>query len=167
MPAATRLSISCSRWSRSSSSSSRSTASRRNNALRRCVRSASIAAASWRVEQQGHGSGECAPRAGLRLELLATAARQRIELGFPVVLRGAPLGLDRALALEAMQRRIERSLLHAQRILRDLLDAIGDGPAVLRLERERLEDQEIERSLRQIDLRRLGHSASPSASTGE
>ena len=66
---------------------------------------------------------------------VAALARQRVELGAAVVVGGAPLGLDPAAPLEAVQRRIERALLHAQGVARDQLDALRDRPAVLRLDR--------------------------------
>src|SRR5262245_51675561 len=167
MPAPTLLSISCSRCWRSSSSSSRSTASRRNSERRRWRRSASITTPLLRIEEQSDGRGQGTPGIGLRVELPATRACQRVELCLAIVLGGAPLGPDPAAPLQPVQRRIERALLDAQRILRDLLNAIGDRPPVLRLEGERLEDQEIESPLRQIEFRRTGHAAclSPSAST--
>jgi hypothetical protein len=39
--------------------------------------------------------------------------------------------------LEAVQRRIERPLLHAKQLVRNLLDALRNRPAVHRLERDR------------------------------
>src|SRR5262249_25267715 len=80
-------------------------------------------------------------------------------LGLPVVVGDVPLGLDPAAALEAMQRRVQRALLHLERVVGNLLDAFGNRPAVLRLERDGFQDQEIERALRQIH-------GSPFASTG-
>ena len=44
-----------------------------------------------------------------------------------------PLRLDPASAFQPMQRRIERSLLNLQCFLRDLLQPLGDCPAVHRL----------------------------------
>jgi hypothetical protein len=53
--------------------------------------------------------------------------------------------------LEAMQRGVQRALLDAQDVLGELPDAARDGPAVQRLQGQRLQDQEVERSLHQID----------------
>ena len=47
-----------------------------------------------------------------------------------------------------MEGGVERALRNLQRVVRKLLYAFGNRPAVLRLQRERPEDQEIERSLR-------------------
>ena len=58
-----------------------------------------------------------------------------------------------------MERRVERALGDLQRVARDLANPLGDGPAVQRPERERLEDQEIERALREVEMSQP--SASP------
>ena len=50
-----------------------------------------------------------------------------------------------------MQRRVKRTLLDAQHIAGNLFNAFRNGPAVLRLQRQRLEDQQVECSLREID----------------
>jgi hypothetical protein len=58
--------------------------------------------------------------------------------------------LDPALVLEAVQRRIQRSLVHLQHVFGDLLDPVGDRPAVQRLPLQRAEDQQVERSGQEI-----------------
>jgi hypothetical protein len=52
--------------------------------------------------------------------------------------------------LEAVQRRIERSLLDREHVAGELQDALRDAPSVKRLARERLEDQQVERALEQV-----------------
>jgi hypothetical protein len=52
---------------------------------------------------------------------------------------------------EPVEGGIERSLLDAQDVVRHLLDATRDRPAVLRFELQRLEDEEVERSLNEVD----------------
>ena len=51
---------------------------------------------------------------------------------------------------EAVERGVEGALLDLENILGDLLDALGDGPAVLGLESQGFEDQEIEGALNKI-----------------
>jgi hypothetical protein len=53
--------------------------------------------------------------------------------------------------LEAVQGRIERTLLHLEHVARQLPDAFGDRPAMERLECERLQNEQVERSLDEID----------------
>ena len=48
-----------------------------------------------------------------------------------------------------MQRRIERTLIDLERTLRDLLNPLGYRPAMLRLERDRFQNQQVQRPLRQ------------------
>jgi hypothetical protein len=47
-----------------------------------------------------------------------------------------------------MERRIERSLIHAQDVARELLDSLGDRPPVTRLRRKGAENEEVERALK-------------------
>jgi hypothetical protein len=54
--------------------------------------------------------------------------------------------------LQAMQSGVERTLLHLQRVARYLLDALRDGVAVDGSERDHPKDQEVEGSLRKIEL---------------
>ena len=91
-------------------------------------------------------------------ELPASGARQAVVLGLAVVLRRVPFRIDPSLLLEAMECRIERPLIDAQDVLRDLLDAQRDSPAVHRLERQGLQDEHVERSLQEI-LFLTGHGA--------
>ena len=76
--------------------------------------------------------------------------RQRVVLG-PAAGGGlAPLRDNPALVLEPMERWIECAGAHLEHIARDLLDAKRDAPAMHRLERECLQDQQIERALQQL-----------------
>ena len=58
-----------------------------------------------------------------------------------------------------MQRRIERTGLHLQHVAGNLLDAEDDAPAVHRLERQGLEDEQVQRALQQVG--RFGHEVGP------
>ena len=80
-----------------------------------------------------NAGGEALPLGDFGVELFASGPGQRIEAGAPVVLGCAPFGRNPALVLEAVQRRVERALLDAQQIIRNLLDALGDRlpPALL------------------------------------
>ena len=63
-----------------------------------------------------------------------------------------PLGSDEALPLQPVERRIERPLPELEDLLRPLLDALGDAPAVHRLELQRLEHEHVERALEYVAL---------------
>ena len=60
--------------------------------------------------------------------------------------------------MQAMQRRVERTLLYLKGIARYLLDALRNGIAVNGSERDHSQDQEIEGSLGQIEFRRGFHA---------
>jgi hypothetical protein len=49
-----------------------------------------------------------------------------------------------------MQRWVERALVDLQHVARDLLNALRDSPAMHGLERERLEDQHVQRALEDV-----------------
>jgi protein involved in polysaccharide export with SLBB domain len=53
--------------------------------------------------------------------------------------------------LEAVQRRIQRTLLDLQRVAGQLLDTQQDSVAVQRSERDGLQDEEVERALQEFD----------------
>jgi hypothetical protein len=53
--------------------------------------------------------------------------------------------------LEPLEGRVQRPLLDEQDAVGQLADARGDRPAVLRFERQGLEDQEVERALDEVD----------------
>jgi hypothetical protein len=50
-----------------------------------------------------------------------------------------------------MEGRIERALLDAEDLTRHLLNALGNAPSVLGLEREGAQDQKVKGALREID----------------
>src|SRR5215467_6326860 len=146
---------------------SRSTAFRLNSERSRHRRSLSMLSALLdRVQDLADRRRELAPRARLRVEPGAAFLRQLVVLRAAVVVGGAPACLDPAAALQPMKRGIQRALLDMERRAGDLVEALRDGPSVLRLERHGLEDEEIEGPLWKIQ-RFVCHSACPAASTGD
>src|SRR5690606_35874631 len=95
-------------------------------------------------EDQVYHVDVAAPLLGLRSQRAASGGGELVVLGPPVLVGGAPLAVDPPLLLEPLERGVERSLAHPQRLLRELLQALADGPAVHRLQRERLQDQQVE-----------------------
>src|SRR3954468_3330281 len=102
------------------------------------------------ADHLGNRAGQAIPAGGLVLELPASSAGERIELGAPVVLGRLPLVLDRALVLQLVQRGIERSIGDLKTVARGLPQPQPDGPAVQRLERQNLEQQQVQRALDEI-----------------
>jgi hypothetical protein len=112
-----------------------------------------------------NGGRQGFPGVLLGRELLASALGQLVVLGAAIVVGSAPARFDPAAALEAVEGRIKRTLLDAENLARDLLDAFGDGPAVLRTQGECAEDEKVERALRKNRYKEL--ACSPLSSTGK
>jgi hypothetical protein len=96
------------------------------------------------------GGGEAAPVGGFFFELDAAGGGEGVELGLATGFGFRPLGFDPTFLFETVQGGIERALLNLENFARDLLNALGDGPAVLGFEREGFKDEEIESALDEI-----------------
>src|SRR3954466_9395244 len=110
---------------------------------------------SGHPQDEVDGVCELLPRVRLRVELPAAGPCELVELRAPVIVGRAPLRADPSLAFETMQCRVQRPLRDLECLAGHLVNSLGDRPAMLRRERERFEDQEVERSLRQIES--IGH----------
>ena len=84
------------------------------------------------------------------LQLRAAGWGERIELGLAAGVGFTPFGLDPPFALEPVEGGIEGALLDLEDFLGDLLDALGDGPAVLGLECDGFQDEEVEGALDEV-----------------
>ena len=96
------------------------------------------------------GRGEAAPVGGFLLELRATAGGQRIELGFSSRFRFRPFRFDPGFLFQAVQSGVEGALLNLKNFAGDLLNALGNGPAVFGFEGNGLENEEVESALDEI-----------------
>src|SRR5688572_3010786 len=103
------------------------------------------------LEHAGDCSRVALPGGELGAELGASPRGQLIELGLAVVLRDAPLALDPARALEAVERRVERAFLDEKDIVAAFTDLSGDGVSVQWSPAEGLEDEEVECSLQEVE----------------
>src|SRR5262245_43132974 len=74
-------------------------------------------------------------------ELFASDRGERIEACAPVVLRRAPRSLDPSAVLEALEGRVQRSMVDEQRVAGSLLDDARDSLAVMRPEGEGAQDE--------------------------
>src|SRR6185437_3419971 len=83
-------------------------------------------------------------------KLLAPRGRERVEARAAVVLRRAPRALDPVAVLEALQRRVERSVIDQQRRPRACLNGERDAVAVMGPQREDAENEQVERALQQV-----------------
>jgi len=96
------------------------------------------------------GLGKAGPVRRFLFELGAARRGERIELGLAAGFAFGPFGLNPPLLFKAVQSRIERALLYLEHFAGDLLNALGDGPAVHGFRQEGFEDEEIERTLDEI-----------------
>src|SRR6185437_6052697 len=91
---------------------------------------------------------------GLRLlpQLPPARRRNRVVLGLPVVLRHAPLARHPPPRRQPMQRRIERALLHTQRVVAHPLQPPRHVIPVHRMPRERPQHHHVQRAAQEIEL---------------
>src|SRR5690348_13650696 len=153
MPRRMFFSVSISRWARSSASSSPSSCRLRNSPRKRAQRIGSHSmSGSFRAAQEApHERGHAFPTLGLRQQLFASRARQRVKLRLAVILRSAPFGSNPAALLEAQQGGIERALVKLEQVFRNLLDTLGDAIAVQRAHgMEGSQNNEVERALQDL-----------------
>ena len=84
-------------------------------------------------------------------ELTPARRRDRVEPGFAIGFRGAPIPAEQATLLQPHQRRIQRAHIELQRAAGHLLEARGNGVAVQRPERiQRLKDHQVECALQNV-----------------
>src|SRR5262245_15463710 len=105
-------------------------------------------------EDAGYGLRVAEPRGGFGLQSLAAISRQLVEARPAVRLGDAPLRLNQAAVLQAMQRLIERTVIDPERARRTLLEPERDGIPMQRTPTQCLEDEQIERAFEE---RQFGH----------
>jgi hypothetical protein len=108
------------------------------------------------AQDLGDGGRQRFPRVAFGFELLLALLREGVKLGAAIIFGRAPLCSDPSTSFEAMQRGVERTLLNAQNIFRDLLQSLRDSPAMLRFIGNAPENQQVECPLRKFDTRRHG-----------
>src|SRR5258706_1697594 len=113
MPAAAFLTACMAKWNCNSSSRSFS-ARRRKNKERQFISSL--------LEHAADCGGEPGPVFRLQPQLPASRSCQAVEAGAAAELENAPFSRNRALLFQTMERRIQRSLVDAQDVPRNLLD---------------------------------------------
>src|SRR5688572_1689453 len=145
-----------SRWKRSSSSTSRCTRAAetqgRRNARRRPGMRGMRGPRLLRrgLEHLEHRFGVLAPFGRFGAELLSTGGGELVILRPPVVLGEPPLGLDEAFALEAVKGLVESGVFDGQDVVGALTDPARDAVAMHRFPGQRLENQDVERSLEEV-----------------
>src|SRR4029078_12338060 len=110
----------------------------------------------------GDGLGEAGPRGRFSRERVAALGSDLVILGAAVVQRESPRGLKKLALLEAVKCGVERALFDSEDVAGDVLDQPRDAVAVGRPPRERLEDEEVERALEEVErgAHRISHRMS-------
>jgi hypothetical protein len=103
------------------------------------------------LQHLGNGRGERLPVALFRFQMFPAASREFVKLGAAIVLRCTPACLDPAASFQAMESGVQRALLDLQNFAGDLMNALRDGPAVVRPRYQASENQQIQRALWKID----------------
>jgi hypothetical protein len=83
------------------------------------------------------------PQVGLSFQLFSAATGQLIVFGAAIVVRRAPTRLNPSAAFKPVKSGIQRSLANLKSVARYLLNTFGNRPAVLGLEGDRLENQQV------------------------
>src|SRR6267378_3236457 len=96
-------------------------------------------------------SRQLVPFAGLHRQLPPSFGRQPVELCSPIVLRHALFRRNPSALDQPVQRRIQRSLLDLQHIIRIELNSLGNGMPMRRPQSQRPQNQQVERSLQQFN----------------
>jgi len=91
------------------------------------------------------------------LQLAFAAGSDPVKAGTPAEFGNSPFRLDPSLALQSMQRRIERTLVNLKNVLGYLLNTLRYSPAMQDLRLKRSQDQKIKRPLEKIGPRVIAH----------
>src|SRR4051812_28986230 len=101
--------------------------------------------------------GESAPVLELLPEGAPAGGGNAVIARAAVVVGGAPVAVDEAGLLEALERRIERALVHFENTPGDLIDALADPPPMHGREGECLEHEQVEGAAEGVALRFDSH----------
>src|SRR3954466_11902432 len=147
MPRRTFSAVSISIWKRNSSACSAAKRELgRNNSDTRA--SAARTWCSMRSALGGENEAdrvdEALPGSEFVSERAPSGGGEPVVLCAPAVLGDAPLRVDPTALLEPDEGGVDGALAHLERVLGQLLDAVGEPPAVHGRERERLEDEQVE-----------------------
>src|SRR5215467_15754465 len=142
MPRRRFSAVSISRWKANSSvcsaaerRRSRNNSRTRETAARRLV---SIGSA-LRSEDEADRGDETVPGRELLTQRTSSGRGEPVILCPPAILGRAPFRIDPAALFQPDECRVYGALADLQRVLRELLDTMGESPTVHRRERERLE----------------------------
>src|SRR5690349_4794746 len=103
------------------------------------------------AQNLAHRFDKLRPRRRFGLELRAANGCQTVDLRAAVRVGEPPLTFDPAAFLETVERRVEGALTELERVAGQLLGPAGDGVPVGGPPRERLQNEEVEGTLEEIE----------------
>jgi hypothetical protein len=111
--------------------------------------------ASGKTQNFADRFGQAVPLGFFFTQTFLSGSSETVDSRTPIVLGGPPFGGDPARLLHTVKRRVERPFLHAECVIRDLLNARGHAVPVPWLTTERLQNKKIESPLERVRLPRL------------
>src|SRR2546421_7089562 len=109
-------------------------------------------------EKAGDGLHVALPRRRLGLQLLPAGGGEPVEAGALPLVGEPPFAVHQLALLEPVQGDVQGAVGDLERAGRRIADGAGDAVAVPRAPRERLENEDVERALEEVD--RGGHGMS-------
>src|SRR5215468_7561278 len=103
-----------------------------------------------RSQNAAHGLDEPLPLRCGRHQLLASERRKPVILSATGIRRGLPLAGNPSPLEQALQRGIERTVVHQKLIIRLLLQKLADAVGVVRPQLQAAQDQDFERALQEF-----------------
>jgi hypothetical protein len=104
------------------------------------------------IEDAGDDVGHAIPFIGFGKEAALARGGEPVIFGFSIVFRFTPFAGDPTLVFEAVERRVEGTLLDFETVFGNLLDAKKNTVAMKRAERNGFEDEHIEGALQKFEL---------------
>lgn len=108
------------------------------------------------THNQFHGTCQPSPFLTFCCKLFAPLSRQRVVPCFPLVFADAPFRRDPIPVFQSLQRQIKRTMVDKENLFRLPLYRSGNAVAVTWPEKQRLENQKVQRSLQQSNVIVMG-----------
>src|SRR5262249_42349627 len=101
-----------------------------------------------------HGPRVAIPRRHAPAQLLTPFRSERVVFRAAFVLRESPIRVDETAVLHAMERRVECTVLDLKHVPGRGANPFGDAESVHRPPREGFQDHDVERALKELEIRR-------------
>src|SRR5690242_4353937 len=103
------------------------------------------------IEHAGDGVRNLRPARAFGRQLFLALGREPVNPDALLIVRNLPIRGDPFLPLQPMKRGVERAGVHLKDVSRVSANRLADAIAVLRAPAKRLQDEQVERALEQLD----------------